>query len=67
MNKYRSGTHELRNSACRILALITMAMKNSVFWEMTLCSLVKVKRRFGGTYRVLLQGSRILQQEAGSK
>jgi hypothetical protein len=36
-------------------------MKNSYFWDMTLCNLVKVKRRFGGTYRLLLQGLSIFQ------
>jgi hypothetical protein len=27
----------------------------SMFWDITLCSLVKVNRRFGGTYRSQLQ------------
>jgi hypothetical protein len=28
----------------------------SIFWDITPCSLVKVNRRFGGTYRLHLQG-----------
>jgi hypothetical protein len=43
-------------------------MKSTVFWDITLCSPLKVNRRFGGTYRLHLQGRRISrainQQEA---
>jgi hypothetical protein len=31
-------------------------MKNSVFWDVTLCSPLKVNQRFGGIYRLYLQG-----------
>jgi hypothetical protein len=30
--------------------------KNSIFWDITLCGLLIVNRRFGGTYRLHLQG-----------
>jgi hypothetical protein len=32
-------------------------MKSSVFWDITLCSPLKVNRRFGETYRLHLQSS----------
>jgi hypothetical protein len=35
-------------------------MKSIVFWDITPCSLLKVNRRFGGTYRLHLQGRRAL-------
>jgi hypothetical protein len=31
-------------------------MKSSVFWDIGPCSPLKVNRRFGGTYRLHLQG-----------
>jgi hypothetical protein len=31
-------------------------MKSTVFWDITSCSPLKVNRRFGGTYRLDLQG-----------
>jgi hypothetical protein len=34
-------------------------LKRTIFWDMTPCSLLKVNRRFGGTYRLHLQGRRI--------
>jgi hypothetical protein len=34
-------------------------LKRSVFWDGMLCSLVKVNRRFGGTYLLHLQDSRV--------
>jgi hypothetical protein len=34
-------------------------MKNSTFWDITPCSLLKVNRRFGGTCRFNRQGERI--------
>jgi hypothetical protein len=46
-------------------------MNNSIFWDMTLCSPLKVNRRFGGAFRLNLQCLRISQarnqREAGSK
>jgi hypothetical protein len=46
-------------------------MKNSVFWEITQCSLIKVNRRYGGEYLLHLQCRRVSQErtkhEAGNK
>jgi hypothetical protein len=36
--------------------LTAVVMNNTVFWDVTPCSPLKVNRRFGGTYRLLLQG-----------
>jgi hypothetical protein len=36
-------------------------MKSSIFWDITPRSPLKVNRRFGGTYRLHLQGRRISQ------
>jgi hypothetical protein len=36
-------------------------MKNSVFWDITPCSPLKVNRRFGGSRRLRHQGRRIIQ------
>jgi hypothetical protein len=37
-------------------------MKDTVFWDITPCSLLKVSRRFGGTCRLHLQGRRISRE-----
>jgi hypothetical protein len=37
-------------------------MKISTFWDIILCSPLKVNRRFGGTCRLHLQGRRISQE-----
>jgi hypothetical protein len=39
--------------------LTAVAMKTVIFWNITECSPLKVNRRFGGTYCLLLQGRRI--------
>jgi hypothetical protein len=39
-----------------------LLMKSIFFWDMTLCSALSCTRRFGGTYRLHLQGRRIVQQ-----
>jgi hypothetical protein len=39
--------------------LTAVVMKSAIFWEIMLCSPLKVNRSFGGTYRLHLQGSRI--------
>jgi hypothetical protein len=48
-----------------------MARKGSILWDITLYSLVKVNGRFGGTYRLNLQGQRVSQarnqHEAGTE
>jgi hypothetical protein len=36
--------------------LTTVIMKSSIFWEITLCSPLKDNVRFGGIYRLHLQG-----------
>jgi hypothetical protein len=47
-------------------AFEVMVMKGTtVFWDITPCSPLKVNRRFGGTYRLYLQGRRI--SGAGNK
>jgi hypothetical protein len=38
-----------------------MAMKKSVFWNVTPCSQLKVNSRFRGMYRLRIQGGRISQ------
>jgi hypothetical protein len=35
-----------------------VVMKSIIFWDMTPCSLLRCNRRFGGTYRLHLQGRR---------
>jgi hypothetical protein len=46
-----------------------MALKSTIFWDITPCSPLKVNRRFGGTCRLHLQGRRMRQvrnhREAG--
>jgi hypothetical protein len=37
-------------------------MKSIIFWDMTPCSALSCTRRFGGTYRLNLQGRRIVRQ-----
>jgi hypothetical protein len=34
-------------------------MKSIIFWDITPCSPLSVNRRFGGTYRLYLQGRKI--------
>jgi hypothetical protein len=42
-------------------------MKSSIFWDITPCTLLKVNRRFGGTYRLHLQSRRINQAKRNAK
>jgi hypothetical protein len=39
--------------------LTAVIMRSSIFWDITPCSPLSVNRRFGGTYRLHLQGRRI--------
>jgi hypothetical protein len=39
--------------------LTAVVMKSIIFWDITPCSAFKVNRRFGGTYRLHLQGRKI--------
>jgi hypothetical protein len=47
------------------------SVKSIILWDITPCSPLEVSRRFGGTYRLYLQGRRISrarnQSEAGRK
>jgi hypothetical protein len=36
--------------------LTSVVTRNTIFWNITPCSPLKVNRRFGGTYRLHLQG-----------
>jgi hypothetical protein len=38
---------------------ICINFKSTIFWDITPCNLLKVNRRFRGTYRLYLQGRRI--------
>jgi hypothetical protein len=46
-------------------------MKSIIFWDVTPCSPLSCNRRFGGNYRLHLQGRRIISartsRQAGSK
>jgi hypothetical protein len=39
--------------------LAAVVMKSTIFWDITPCSPLSVNRRFGGTYRLYLQGKKI--------
>jgi hypothetical protein len=39
--------------------LTAVVMKSTAFWDITQCSLLKVNRRFGGTYCLHLQGRKL--------
>jgi hypothetical protein len=39
--------------------LTAVVMKSTIFWDITPCSTMSVDRRFGGTYRLHLQGQKI--------
>jgi hypothetical protein len=41
--------------------LTAVAMKSSIFWDITPCSPKKVNRRFEGIYRLHVQGGRVSQ------
>jgi hypothetical protein len=51
--------------------MVPVQNKSSVFWDITPCSPLSVNRRFGGSYRLHLQGRKISQArnrcQAGSK
>jgi hypothetical protein len=50
--------------------LIAVVMKSFIFWDITLCSVLKINHRFGGICRLYLQGRRVNpatnQRETGS-
>jgi hypothetical protein len=41
--------------------LTAVVIKSSIFWKTTLCSSLKVNRRFGGTCHLHIQGRKISQ------
>jgi hypothetical protein len=45
-----------QSSTCRIWGSRDGGYEESVFWDITPCSPLKVNRRFGGTYHLHLQG-----------
>jgi hypothetical protein len=47
--------------------LTTVVMKSSIFWDITLCSLLKINRYFGGIYCLHLQGQRKGKQATSMK
>jgi hypothetical protein len=47
-----------RTNRTYTLPLFSVCLKNYIFWDITLCSPLSVNRRFGGTYRLHLQGRR---------
>jgi hypothetical protein len=47
------------NIQFRFEVLTAVFMKNAIFWDITPCIPLKINRRFGGTYRLHLQGPRI--------
>jgi hypothetical protein len=46
-----------RNVGFEVLRAVVM--KSTIFWDITPCSPLKLKQRFGGTYRLYHQGRRI--------
>jgi hypothetical protein len=53
------GTH---TELVQFEAFTAVTMRNVVFWEVALCRSC-VNRRFGGTYRLYLQGRKIRERE----
>jgi hypothetical protein len=49
----------------RFEAFTAVAMKNVVFWDVALCRSC-VNRRFGGTYRLHLQGIKIRERRTSA-
>jgi hypothetical protein len=45
----------------RFEVFTAVVLKSIIFWDMTPCSTLSFNRRFGGTYRLHLQGRRIVQ------
>jgi hypothetical protein len=53
-----SYKHEVLKSLVGFDVLMAVAVKSTIFWEVTPCSLIEIYRRFGGTQCVLLVLSR---------
>jgi hypothetical protein len=54
--------YETRVDDVGLEVFTAVVMKSIIFWDMTPCSPLSCTRRFGGTYRLHLQGRRIVQQ-----
>jgi hypothetical protein len=76
MQKDTEAFHEIKsffkpNTYIGFEVFTAVVMKSIVFWDMTPCSPLSCNRRFGGTYRLHLQGRRIISartsRQAGSK
>jgi hypothetical protein len=48
----------MKINVVRFEVLTAVVMKSIIFWDIATCSLLKVNRRFGGTYPLHLQGRR---------
>jgi hypothetical protein len=49
----------MKNCHVGFEVLTAVIMKSTIFWDITPCSSLSVNRRFGGTYRLHLQGQKI--------
>jgi hypothetical protein len=54
VDQWRSVVNTAMNVGFEVLA--TVVTKINIFWDIMPCSLFKIHRRFGGTYRLHLQG-----------
>jgi hypothetical protein len=50
-------------SWCRFEILTAVVTKNSLFWDITPCSPLKLKQYFGEIYHIHLQGRRIISEK----
>jgi hypothetical protein len=57
----------LLNTIIRILLILHLILKATVFWEVTSCSLVYHYKQFGRTYCIILQGSQQLEATGSFK
>jgi hypothetical protein len=55
------NTGALLDTKIRFEVFTIVTMKNTVFWDLAPCS-SSVNRRFGGTYRLHLQGTKIRER-----
>jgi hypothetical protein len=54
-------TMKNNNASVGIEVLTAVVVKSSIFWDIMLCSPLKLNRRFGGTCHLHLQDRRISQ------
>jgi hypothetical protein len=55
-----STSYKIVSNIAGFEVLTAVALKNTIFWDIRPCSPLSVNRRFGGTYRLHLQGRRKL-------